>query len=141
MVKPGGERFALEGVRFVPHIVLVDDEPAITRMLQVVLERGMKVQVTAFAGAEAALQFLCGQPQPPVDLLVTDLRMPGMDGLELCRRVRAVPLDIPVIIFSAFVSDDLAEDARALKVYATVRKPVALTQFLDTVRGALGSVE
>src|SRR6266576_2249011 len=79
-----------------PRILVVDDESQITRVLRTGLTaRGYEVRVAA--DGVSALETL-GDWQP--DLLVTDLSMPNMDGLELCRRVRAIS-QLPIIVLSA----------------------------------------
>src|SRR5688500_8907957 len=79
-----------------PRILVVDDEPQLTRVLRTGLtSRGFDVRAAAdgLAGFEV---FSDWQP----DLIITDLAMPNMDGLEFCRRVRAIS-QVPIIILSA----------------------------------------
>ena len=79
-----------------PRILVVDDEPQLIRVLRTGLtSHGFEVRAAAdgLAGFEA---FSDWQP----DLIITDLAMPNLDGLELCRRVRAIS-QVPIIILSA----------------------------------------
>ena len=77
------------------NILVVDDEPQITRVLKTTLSsQGYGVR-TAADGEEALYEMKTWSP----DLLITDLRMPGVDGLELCRRVR-VDSRMPIIVLS-----------------------------------------
>ena len=79
-----------------PDILIVDDEPQIGRVLRTGLKsHGYSVRVAA-DGMSALDTFDDWHP----DLLVTDLKMPNMDGLELCRKVRAVS-QVPIIVLSA----------------------------------------
>ena len=77
------------------NILVVDDEPQITRVLKTTLSsQGYGVRIAA--NGEDALHEM--KDWPP-DLIITDLRMPKMDGLELCRRVR-MDSRIPIIVLS-----------------------------------------
>lgn len=75
-------------------------------------------------------------PVPRPALVVTDLKMPGLNGLEAVRSARAAGLTCPVILLTAFPDDVLREDARALKV-TVVDKPVDLDDLCATARSLL----
>src|ERR1035437_6932309 len=76
-------------------VLVVDDEPQITRVLRTVLtSQGYEVQ-TAGEGEAALAIFTEWHPE----LVITDLFMPRMDGLELCKRIRAVS-NVPIIVLS-----------------------------------------
>ena len=84
-------------------ILAVDDEPNILRLIKVNLERkGYEVE-TAENGADALTQIKENKP----DLLVTDLMMPEMDGLELIDAIRADPLlaDLPILLMVVLPAD------------------------------------
>jgi CheY-like chemotaxis protein len=121
-----------------PHIVVVDDEPGILRMLTLVFQRGLGAQVTTFEDGAPAWDALRHGIDPPPDLLLSDLRMPGLDGLELCRRVRTHYADLPIIVFSAYVNDDFMEEAETLNIAASIRKPAMPADILRVVRETLG---
>jgi two-component system response regulator AtoC len=100
-----------------PTVLLVDDEPGVLFTLREVLhERGLGV-VTAASGA-AALPLL-----DDVAVVVTDLQMPGMTGLELCAAVTARDPTIPVILLTAYGSDKVAVAAVAAGAYDYLTKP------------------
>jgi two-component system, OmpR family, KDP operon response regulator KdpE len=99
-------------------VLVVDDEPQITRVLRTVLSsQGYQVQ-TAAEGESAMANFTSWRPE----LVITDLYMPHVDGLELCRRIRAVS-QVPIIVLSvkgeertkveAFGMDELLARVRA----------------------------
>jgi CheY-like chemotaxis protein len=71
-------------------VLLVDDEPAISRSLARILTAAGHVVSTARSGEEAVAQFGTAM----FDVIVSDIRMPGMDGLTLLRSIRAKDLDI-----------------------------------------------
>src|SRR5256886_9524717 len=76
-------------------VLVVDDEPQITRVLRTVLtSHGYQVR-TAVEGESALSNFSDWHPE----LVITDLFMPHMDGLELCKRIRAVS-NVPIIVLS-----------------------------------------
>lgn len=78
-------------------VLVVDDEPGIRRLIQTSL-KGWGYEVVAASTGEEALAILEGDAAPPLAIL--DWTMPGMDGLELCRRVRALPRRLkPYLIF------------------------------------------
>jgi two-component system response regulator AtoC len=98
-------------------VLLVDDEPAVLYTLQEVLgERGDTV-VTASSG-QVALERLEG-----VEAVVTDLAMPGMDGMALLRAVRERDPDLPVIVLTAQGSERTAVTAMKAGAYDYLRKP------------------
>jgi two-component system KDP operon response regulator KdpE len=113
-------------------ILVVDDEPQITRVLKTTLSSQGYVVRTASNGEEALQELRSWGP----DLLVTDLRMPKMDGLELCRRVRA-DSRIPVIVLS--VKGEEVVKVQALDAGADdyITKPFGINELLARVRAAL----
>ncbi|MCY1061122.1 sigma-54 dependent transcriptional regulator [Nannocystis sp. SCPEA4] len=100
-------------------IAVVDDEPRMAEILAMLLRRdGHKVDV--FPGADAFLRALAEQSY---DLLLTDLMMPGVDGLELLRRARAVSPDMPVVLVTAHASVPTAVAAIRDGAFDFVEKP------------------
>jgi len=113
-------------------ILVVDDEPEITLVLRSGLTKhGYDVRVAN--EGEAALELF--QAWTP-DLVVTDLSMPNMNGLELCRRLRAIS-PLPIIVLS--VKSDEAAKVEALDLGADdyVTKPFGMGELLARVRAAL----
>jgi two-component system, OmpR family, KDP operon response regulator KdpE len=112
-------------------ILIVDDEPKITLVLRSGLSKhGYDTRVAA-EGESALELFNAWTP----DLVVTDLSMPNMDGLELCRRIRSVS-QIPIIILS--VKGEEKAKIEALDVGADyVTKPFGIGELLARVRAAL----
>jgi len=109
-----------------PHTVLVvDDEYASLEVLALLLV-GEGFQVLTASNGEEALQRLT---EGPVDLVVTDYKMPKMDGAELCERMLADPRfsDIPVIFTSATYRQDVP---RASNVRAFFSKPLLFNSLL-----------
>lgn len=114
------------------NILVVDDEAQITRVLKTTLSsHGYGVRA-AGDGEEALLEFNNWSP----DLIITDLRMPNMDGLALCRRVRESSR-IPIIVLS--VKGEEAIKVQALDAGADdyVTKPFGVNELLARVRSIL----
>lgn len=113
-------------------ILVVDDEPQITRVLRTSLvTHGYEVR-TAADGISAVETF--GDWRP--DLVVTDLAMPGMSGLELCRALRAVS-KIPIIVLSAKGEEKAKVEALDLGADDYVTKPFGIDELLARMRAAL----
>jgi two-component system, OmpR family, KDP operon response regulator KdpE len=114
-------------------LLIVDDEPPIRRFLKTALS-AQDYRVEEAADAETALDFL---KRNPVDLMVLDLGLPGMDGLEVLRRLRAQGVAMPVIILSS--RDDEAGKVAALDLGADdyVSKPFGVEELSARIRVAL----
>lgn len=115
-----------------PRILVVDDEPQLTRVLRTGLTaRGYDVRTAAdgLAGFEA---FTDWHP----DLVITDLAMPHVDGLELCRRLRAVS-QIPIIVLSAKGEEKTKVEALDIGADDYVTKPFGIDELLARVRASL----
>ena len=113
-------------------ILVVDDEPQITRVLRTVLtSQGYQVQ-TAAEGQAALSSFAAWRPE----LVITDLVMPHMDGLELCRRIRAVS-SVPIIVLSVKGEERTKVEALDCGADDYVTKPFGIDELLARVRAAL----
>ncbi len=113
-------------------ILLVDDEEAVQKLLTYPLERdGYKV-VQARDGEEALTRFANGA----VDLVVLDLMLPKLDGLEVCRRLRAASM-VPIIMLTA--RDDELDKVVGLELGADdyITKPFSIREFRSRVRALL----
>lgn len=117
-------------------VLIVDDDKDARELLAEIFTQGGIRCMTAGSG-EAALELL--QTTPSIGLMITDLRMGKIDGLELIRRVReSVAVALPVIIVSgdADVKDAIA--AMHLSVVDFLLKPIDAKQLLTVVRRELG---
>ena len=101
------------------HILIVDDDASLRRVIQVQLEHEGYAVSTAASGPEA-LQILGNTVQ---DLVITDLRMPGMSGIELLRQIRADHPGVAVIIITAYGSREIAVEATKSGTYDYIMKP------------------
>src|SRR5438105_749143 len=113
-------------------VLVVDDEPQITRVLRTVLSsQGYQVR-TAGEGESALSSFSEWRPE----LVITDLYMPRMDGLELCRRIRAMS-SVPIIILSVKGEERSKVEALDSGADDYVTKPFGIDELLARVRAAL----
>jgi DNA-binding NtrC family response regulator len=105
-------------------VLIVDDEPNVRLMLQTALE-SVGYQVIEAGDGQAALEQLRGGgSSPDFDLILLDLLMPRMDGMELLRRLRAEGFIIPVVILTAHGSIPEAVEAMKLGAIDFLAKPL-----------------
>ncbi|MBF0495877.1 MAG: response regulator [Deltaproteobacteria bacterium] len=113
-------------------ILLVDDEEELVKTLAERIKlRNLDPQV-AFNGEQALLIFEHSIP----DVMVLDLKMPGIDGMEVLRRVKKVHPEVQVIILTGHGSDRDADEARRLGAFDYMQKPVDLEDLVRSMRGA-----
>src|SRR3954465_6311948 len=113
-------------------VLVVDDEPQITRVLKTVLSsQGYQVR-TAAEGESALTNFKSWSPE----LVITDLYMPHMDGVELCRRIREVS-SVPIIVLSVKGEERTKVGALAPGAAVYAPKPFGMDELMARVRAAL----
>ena len=122
MVNPDGKR----------NILVVDDEAQITRVLKTTLSAQGYAIRTAADGMQALLEMKTWAP----DLIITDLRMPNMDGLELCRQVRSQSRT-PIIVLSVKGEETIKVEVLDAGADDYVTKPFSVKELLARVRAAL----
>jgi two-component system KDP operon response regulator KdpE len=115
-----------------PRILVVDDEAQLTRVLRTGLKsHGYDVRVAA-DGLTALETFNDWHP----DLLITDIAMPNMDGLELCRRLRMIS-QVPIIVLSAKGEEKTKVEALDIGADDYITKPFGIDELLARVRASL----
>jgi two-component system KDP operon response regulator KdpE len=113
-------------------VLVVDDEPQITRVLRTVLtSQGYQVR-TADEGETALASFTEWRPE----LVITDLFMPHMDGIELCRRIRSLST-VPIIVLSVKGEERAKVEALDSGADDYVTKPFGIDELMARVRAAL----
>jgi len=115
------------------NLLLIDDEENMLKSLGAVLRRKGYGVFTAGSGKEG-LELL---ERERVDLVVTDLRLPGMDGVSVLREVKSRAAHLPVILITAHGSMETAIEAVNLGAYSYVLKPIDMESFLVTTRRAV----
>lgn len=116
-------------------ILLIDDEAQARKVSQKILEK-LGYNVIAHSNPEDALELYRDLPDQ-FDLVITDYRMPGMNGAELSEKIKMINPQIPIIMVSGFASHFSEEDAKALGIDMFVRKPLLTRDFAQLVEGAL----
>jgi FixJ family two-component response regulator len=114
-------------------VAVVDDDSRIRESLEsLIASAGLTARL--FSRAE---DFLCGGHLAATGCLITDVRMPGMDGVALQRHVRSVRPDLPVIFISAHHDDEVERRALAEGAACFFRKPFDAGELLRATRNAL----
>jgi excisionase family DNA binding protein len=131
-VAPTGPRPSAAGTR--PRILVVDDEASIRDLLAKTLALA-EYDVDVAPDGRAALDRM---RLYPYDLLIADLKMPGMDGLAVIREAKRYKADLPVVIITGFSTESSAIEAVNLGVAGYLTKPFRVPQVLAAAAKALG---
>ena len=118
-----------------PAILIVEDEPKMRRLLELNLgEEGFTTHVVP--DAESGLKILNSEP---IDLVLTDFRLPGMNGLEFLQQVKGINPAIPVVMMTAYGTVESAVEAMKLGASDYVLKPFSMDEIVLVVRKELAS--
>ena len=110
-------------------ILVLDDEEEIVSVFSMLMEQ-FGYQAEFFSNGLEALEAVERAPTR-FDLIVTDIRMPQMDGLTLARRIRAVRPDIPIIFMTGYPSDEIKRKTRELGKTVFLEKPFHLQKTFE----------
>lgn len=114
-------------------VLIVDDHPHLVEHLQTIIpwsELNVTRVFPAFSGREAWETVL----RTPIDILITDIRMPGMSGLELIEKTRAVRPEISCILLTGYAEFEYARKAIELQTFRYLMKPVRLEELIACIR-------
>jgi len=117
-----------------PRVLVVDDEASIRDLLSKTLALA-EYEVDVAPDGRSALERM---RMYPYDLLIADLKMPGMDGLTVIREAKRYKVDLPVIIITGFSTESSAIEAVNLGVAGYLTKPFRVPQVLAAAAKALG---
>jgi len=117
------------------HVLYLDDDDVMCAMVERLLARA-GYRVSCHVDADAALAALHADPQA-YDLVLTDFNMPGLSGLDVSRSIAGIRPDLPVIMISGYVADELPMDARRVGVREVVGKQNVLEDLLPAIGRAL----
>jgi EAL domain-containing protein (putative c-di-GMP-specific phosphodiesterase class I)/ActR/RegA family two-component response regulator len=115
-----------------PRVLVVDDEPMVLKVTQRILERAGHVVVTSASGSEA----LCRLATHSFDVMVSDIQMPGIGGLNLLRAVRERDLDLPVVLVTGDPAVRSAAEAVEYGAYRYLIKPVPALELTGVIERA-----
>lgn len=121
-------------------VLVADDSVELRALVRGVLERD-GFEVIEAADGRAVLEHLgLGRSLAPlraVDLIITDVRMPHVSGLEVLGSLRALHASVPVILMTAFGTQELHQEAHRLGAVMALDKPISLYSLRDAVRKLL----
>lgn len=116
-----------------PRILIIDDEKDMTALLRRVISEETPHELVTETDPVAAMKFV----NQPVDLVITDLKMPRMDGMRVMEIVKEIRPDVPVIIMTAYATIDTAVEAIRKGAYDYITKPFQRERILVTIEKAL----
>ena len=134
---PDQEAFTLAAPRGRETVLIVEDEPRVRSLMRVMLKRAGYTVLVAQDGAQA-LQ-LAAEHGPALDLLITDVVMPGMSGRQVVDRVRASYPTLPVLFISGYTDDAMVRHGIAEADTPFLQKPFTMSDLTRKVRQVLDS--
>ena len=117
-----------------PKILVVDDEPDMLRLLGMIIKDKTPYEPVITNNPIEALHLAQGGG---FELLITDFKMPGLDGIKLLRAVREFNTEIPVIIITAYASGEAAAEALSMNAFDFITKPFRKEQIIFTIEKAM----
>ncbi|WP_291811654.1 response regulator [Limnobacter sp.] len=118
------------------NILLIDDANTIRKVCAHILTQAGHVVRTA-ASAEEGIRDIVDSGAP--DLIITDIDMPGMDGLELCNRIRKTGATVPIVVITSYSDKEMIQRAKTLGLAGWLLKPVTPEALIQKANSALGT--
>ena len=118
------------------NILLIDDANTIRKVCAHILTQAGHVVRTA-ASAQEGIREIVENGAP--DLIITDIDMPGMDGLELCNRIRKTGAMVPIVVITSYSDKEMIKQAKALNLAGWLLKPVTPEALIQKANSALGA--
>ena len=115
-------------------VLVIDDELDMLMLLRMIIEDNTDYEVETTNNPSEALKMI---RENEYDLIISDLKMPGMDGLELCDEVREIDKDLPLIMITAYGSLETSEEAMKKGVADFITKPFRKDSILFTMNRVL----
>jgi len=115
-------------------ILAVDDEPDMLKLLSMIVREKTQHQIVTTNNPLEAVEIV---KQGSIDMVIADLKMPGLDGSELLDAVREVNKDIPVVIITAFATEEAAAETLEKGGFDFIIKPFRKEQILTTIDKAI----
>ncbi len=114
-------------------ILAVDDEPDMLKLLYMIIKEKTNYEIVTTNNPLEAIELA---KQGGFDLIIADLKMPGLDGMELLETVKRIDKDIPVIILTAYGTVESATEAMEKDAFDFITKPFKKEQILYTLNKA-----
>jgi DNA-binding NtrC family response regulator len=108
-------------------VLVVDDDRRMVKTISDILTVKGHEALQAYNGAEAVEKVKSDNP----DCVLMDIRMPGMDGIEVMKIIKTISPDLPVVLMSAYATEAQAEEARRSGAYAVINKPLDVQSVLS----------
>jgi DNA-binding NtrC family response regulator len=115
-------------------LLVVDDEPDMLRLLTMIIKDKTPYDLITTNNPVEALELA---KKGGFDIVITDLKMPGLDGIELLNAVRDFDPDIPIIIITAYATAESATEAMDKNAFDFITKPFRKEQILFTIEKAI----
>jgi DNA-binding NtrC family response regulator len=115
-------------------LLVVDDEPNMLRLLKTILMDKTGYEVTTTNNPLEVSKLL---QEAPYDLVITDLKMPLVDGIDLIGIIKNIDANIPIIVITAYGTIEVAEEAIQKGAYDFITKPFRKETILITIKRAL----
>jgi CheY-like chemotaxis protein len=121
--------------------MIVDDEKDILAILKSGLETKGGFAVDTFSSGEAALQAFASHAPDYYDIVLTDIRMPKMNGFELYRKIREKNASIPIAFITAFEinEDEFSKVMPSIKVRDFIKKPIRIPELIEKLNMVLAA--
>jgi DNA-binding NtrC family response regulator len=117
----------------IPRVMVLDDETIVCERLRSTLEKS-NLEVETFTDPNEAIKRIAEKFFP---VLITDLKMKGLDGIEILKMVQKISSETKVIIITGFATMEKAKEALKIGAYDFIAKPFKLSQLRDLVMKAL----
>jgi DNA-binding NtrC family response regulator len=115
-------------------LLIVDDEPDMLKLLSMIIKEKTPYEVVTTNNPLEALEFA---KKGGFDLVISDLKMPGLDGIELIEAVKKIDEDIPIIIITAYGTVESASESMNKGGFDFITKPFRKEQILFTIDKAI----
>ncbi len=119
-----------------PAVLVVENDEGIQKLIGRILKNAGYRKITAFNGLEGLERL----QKEKVDLVLSDLKMPKMDGIQFLKGLRDMDKDLPVIIFTGYPNSDLMTKAMEFGPFMLLAKPLERESFLRAVRISLNGI-
>ena len=113
-------------------ILIVDDEPALLQQLQEILDFH-KISAVIAESVQKGFELL---DSDQFDILICDIRLPGMSGLNFLEAIRHKGILTPVVFYSGFYETDMLKEAMKLGAFDFIEKPISEKKLLEVIAGA-----